>query len=239
MSIRRVWIPSPHFSSRAGATVRLIVLHTAEGAHTIESLGAFFQGNVEASSHVGADDKPGLLGEYVHRTDKAWAVVDFNPVSVNLELCGFASWSTDEWRNQHGQMLKNCAAWIAEEAAHYKIPIRALTATEAQDGGRGVCQHKDLGVRGGGHHDCGPGFPMSYVLQLARDAGKPPAAKPDTGEAHAHVICHLGRNAGIWEVHGIAGKDPHFGGPDNWEKAEIAVNRKTGKWRVKTAGRGT
>ena len=42
MSLRRVWMPSPNYSSRGGARVRLIVVHTAEGALTIEALGSFF-----------------------------------------------------------------------------------------------------------------------------------------------------------------------------------------------------
>src|SRR5215469_538032 len=129
--LTRVWIPSPNYSSRGGASVRLIVLHTAEGARTIESLGGYFQGNVSASSHTGADDKVNTVGEYVKRGNKAWTCAEFNPVAVQIELCAFASWSTDEW-HRHPNMLDNCAKWIAEEAAHYGIPITALSASEAQ-----------------------------------------------------------------------------------------------------------
>jgi hypothetical protein len=43
MSITRKWIPSPNYSSRGGAKVRLIVVHTAEGATNIEDLGNFFK----------------------------------------------------------------------------------------------------------------------------------------------------------------------------------------------------
>ena len=179
MSLNRVWLPSPNYSSRSGATVKLIVLHTAEGARTYQDLGAFFQNkSVEASSHVGIDDTPGTIGEYVKRDDKAWTCANYNGVSVNVELCGFADWSTDTWKNQHHQMLENCAQWIAEEAAHYGIPITALSPGEAQGGMRGVCQHKDLGAAGGGHHDCGPGFPMNYVLDLARGTAPKPEPEP-------------------------------------------------------------
>jgi hypothetical protein len=99
-------------------------------------------------------------------------------VAVSLELCGFASWSTAEWDN-HPNMLDNCAKWIAEEAAHFNIPIDRLTPASAQGGGHGVCQHVDLGQRGGGHHDCGAGFPMDRVLNMARggDAVEPPTKK--------------------------------------------------------------
>ena len=182
MSLNRVWIPSPNYSNRGGSGVRLIVLHTAEGALTIESLGSFFQGNVQASSHVGADDKPNTVGEYVKREYKAWTQSSYNSVSVSMELCAFSDWSLDEW-HRHPNMLENCALWIAEEAAHYDIPIEALTPSEAQGSGRGVCQHKDLGAAGGGHHDCGPNFPMQEVLTMAR--GRSPA--PPTPEDYVSI----------------------------------------------------
>jgi hypothetical protein len=189
MALERVWIPSPNYSSRGGAGVRLIVLHTAEGARTIESLGGFFQGNVGASSQVGADDKPNLIGEYVRRENKAWTQAEFNPVAVSIELCGFASWSHDEWVGNHSNMLANCAAWIAEEAKHFGIPIKRLTAGEAQGGAAGVCQHVDLGSRGGGHHDCGVGFPMDRVLEMARGGAAPtPPAAPAVVDDDAELV---------------------------------------------------
>lgn len=177
MSLKRVWIPSPNYSSRSGSGVRLIVLHTAEGARTIESLGGFFQGAVSASSHVGADDKANTVGEYVKRANKAWTQSNFNSVAVSIELCAFASWSTDEW-HRHPNMLENCALWIAEEAKYYGLPITRLNASQAQGSGRGVCQHVDLGAGGGGHHDCGSGFPMDYVLTMAHGGSAGP--KPET-----------------------------------------------------------
>jgi hypothetical protein len=180
-------MPSPNYSSRGGAGVRLIVLHTAEGARTIESLGSFFaNSNSQVSSQVGADDQLGKVGEYVSRSNKAWTQAEFNPVATSIELCGFASWTTGQWKNEHHNMLANCAAWIAEEAAHFAIPITRLSASGAQGSGRGVCQHVDLGSRGGGHHDCGTGFPMDYVLDMAR--GNVPAPRPPEEEIMA-VAC--------------------------------------------------
>jgi N-acetylmuramoyl-L-alanine amidase-like protein len=179
MALKRVWIPSPNYSSRGGATPRLIVLHTAEGARTIESLGGYFQGNVSASSHVGADDKVNTVGEYVKRENKAWTQSDYNSAAVSIELCAFAAWSLDEW-HRHPNMLANCAAWVAEEAAHYGIPITRLSASQAQGSGRGVCQHVDLGAGGGGHHDCGPEFPIDEVLNMARGgAGLSPSTEQE------------------------------------------------------------
>jgi hypothetical protein len=71
-------------------------------------------------------------------------------------------------------MLANLAAWIAEEAAYFGIPIVALTPDQAQDpAARGVCQHVDLGSMGGGHVDCGDAFPLDHVLEMAKGADMP------------------------------------------------------------------
>jgi hypothetical protein len=162
-------MPSPNYSSRGGAGVRLIVLHTAEGASTIEELGNFFASpSSGVSSHVGIDDKVGVVGEYVLRTGKAWTAGNANPVAVQAELCAFAKWSASEW-DRHGAMLETTARWIAEEAAAFGLPITRLSASQAQGSGRGVCQHDDLGAWGGGHWDCGTGFPMDEVLARARE----------------------------------------------------------------------
>ena len=109
--------------------MRLIVVHTAEGARTIESLGNFFGNTANGvSSHTGADDQLGKVGEYVTRGNKAWTQGNANPVAVALELCGFASWSASVWKNEHHNMLRNCADWIAEEAQRVRLPLTALTA---------------------------------------------------------------------------------------------------------------
>ena len=172
MALTRKAIPSPNYSSRGGAQVRLIVIHTAEGARTIEELGNFFASSSSGvSSHTGIDDKAGVIGEYVKRGNKAWTAASANPVAVQTELCAFAKWSLDEW-NRHPNMLQNCAQWIAEEAAAFDIPITRLSPSQAQGSGRGVCQHADLGSWGGGHWDCGSGFPMDRVLDMARGGGE-------------------------------------------------------------------
>src|SRR5438034_725683 len=107
------------------------------------------------------------LREDVWRSDKAWTASNANPVSVQAELCAFAEWDAAEWQ-RHPNMLDNCARWICEEAAAFKLPIVKLTASQAQGTGRGVCQHADLGSWGGGHWDCGPGFPINDVLEAAK-----------------------------------------------------------------------
>ena len=182
MAIKRVWLPSPCYSSRSSA-VRLVVVHNTEGIRDIYSLGNFFGNSTnKVSSHAGADNiNANLLGEYVKRGNSAWTQGDANGYCVALEQCApngaSANWSRDYWINSQNTLLRNSAAWIAEECKHYGIPIVALTSSQAQSGARGVCQHVNLGAAGGGHYDCGPGYPLDYVLKLA--TGSMPTLEDD------------------------------------------------------------
>jgi hypothetical protein len=184
VALKRTWIPSPNYSSRGGSSVRLIVLHTAEGARTYQDLGAFFANpSSGVSSHVGIDDTPGVIGEYVKRAHKAWTQGNANPVATAAELCAFHYWDSAEWQ-RHSHMLANTAAWVAEEAAYYNIPLVKLTPAQAQGSGRGVCQHVDLGAWGGGHVDCGHSFPIDQVIAMAKGetSTSPVQARPIGGE---------------------------------------------------------
>jgi hypothetical protein len=192
-----VWIGSPNYSSRGANGVRLVVLHTAEGARTYQELGNFFANPASGvSSHVGIDDTEGTIGEYVRPDLKAWTQGNANPVAVAAELCAFAEWSPAEW-DRHPAMLVNAAEWIAEECARFDIPVRRLTPAEAQGNGRGVCQHVDLGAWGGGHWDCGPGFPIDDVLAVA--SGKPAHAAPDKRKGR-EMIASTSTGNGYWIV---------------------------------------
>ena len=58
MALKRIWMPSPNYSSRSESGVRLIVLHTAEGARTYRESREFLSPHPVAgvSSQVGTDD---------------------------------------------------------------------------------------------------------------------------------------------------------------------------------------
>jgi len=181
---QRVWIPSPNYSSRAGSSVRLVVVHCTEGAQDIYSLGSFFaQSSAGVSSHVGTDNNSAsIVGEYVKRGNKAWTQGNANPVAVSCEMCtpsgASAGWSRSYWLNNRSVMIDATARWVAEECQYYGLPIVALTPGQAQGSGRGVCQHKDLGAWGGGHVDCGS-FPMDELIARAQVfAGQAPAPEP-------------------------------------------------------------
>ena len=172
MALRRDWIPSPNHSGRSGGGVRLIIIHTAEGALTYQSLGSYFSNpNADVSSHTGIDDTPGVIGEYVAAGHSAWTAGNVNGYAVQTELCAFASWDLATW-DRHPVMLENCAAWIAEEAARFSIPL-------VKSSTHGVCGHVDVSGQGG-HWDPGPAFPMDRVIAMA--AGGAPAPAPEEQE---------------------------------------------------------
>jgi hypothetical protein len=229
MSLRRVQILSPNYSSRGGAAVRLVVLHTAQGATTYDSLGAFFASpDSGVSSHVGIDDTPGTIGEYVYRPNKAWTAAGANPVAVQAELCAFAEWDPAEW-DRHPEMLANTAAWIAEECAHFDIPIVKLTPAQAQGSGRGVCQHADLGAWGGGHWDCGS-FPIDRVLEMARGGAPTPtppreedivAIATGLNSADALHVFVEAKDGSIWYTWQRKGETAWQGGKPGKSTAEL------------------
>jgi hypothetical protein len=161
-------ILSPFSSARGSAPVRLVVVHTAEGARTVESLGAWFQkATTQASSHAGIDDN--RIETFVDYRRAAWTVRSGNTISDNVELCGFAAWSRNEWLNNHPTMLRLTAQWIRERCLARGIPIRKLTPAEVAAGKAGVIGHVDWtqGMKDGSHTDPGPGFPWDHVIALA------------------------------------------------------------------------
>ena len=235
MALNRVWLPSPNYSSRGGAGVRLIVIHTAEGSKTYQSLGNYFASSSSGvSSHVGIDDTANTVGEYVKRGNKAWTASNANPVACQAELCAFAAWDSAEW-HRHPNMLENCAAWIAEEAAAFGIPITKLNASQAQGSGRGVCQHVDLGSWGGGHTDCGSAFPIDEVIAMAggqpAPAPGPSPTPPPAGKAPPFPLpsgYYYGPASGPTES--VSGQYPPYGGPNG------AAGLK--QWQQQMAARG-
>lgn len=206
MAMSEVWMPSPNYSSRGGSKITTVVLHTTEGAMKIRDLGAWFaQPSAQCSSHHGADNyERGVLGAYVYESNKAWTQANANPWCLSLEMCAYASWSRDTWLNSKGTLLHNAADWVAWMCGKYGIPIRALSNADAQNPNvKGVCQHVNLGSSGGGHSDCGSGFPMDQVLQWA--AGSKPGPSPAGGaEVASSTAFYNGQRhrACIWATDG-------------------------------------
>lgn len=178
-------IPVSKYSSRLGERVRLICLHSSEGARDVYSLAAFLnRPGINASYHGAVDDQ--RYEAYVNYSNAAWALRGGNQESDNLCLCAFAGWSRAEWL-RHPRMLELAAAWIAQRCIARKVPIRRLADPECAAAMRddrhpgGVIDHWTYtrATRDGTHWDVGNGFPWDTVMgraqQIARVAPPPPA----------------------------------------------------------------
>lgn len=155
-----------HYSSREGGRIHLLSLHTTEGEGTLEDLRNLFE-NEEASAHYGADGQ-GEIGQFVQDKYKAWSQCNYNPVCLSLEQIGFAAWSREYWMVKRQDQLKAAGVWLTYGHIQYGVPLRH---GEVSGGGivkDGVVEHRDLGLIGCGHSDCGDGYPFHYVLLLAR-----------------------------------------------------------------------
>lgn len=168
-------------SSRDGVRPRLIVLHTTtdpdgggpyfwnqRGLRDLKRLGAWFDNPRSAvSAHV-ANDAQGHDARYVRDRRKAWSVVAFNSVSLNIEQIGTDEYSKRKWLRQREPQLKNTARWIAHWHRRWGIPIYRARVAGSTVLRSGVATHAQLGSAGGGHHDPGPGYPIGHVLRQAR-----------------------------------------------------------------------
>lgn len=155
-------------SSRGGVRPSLIVLHTTEGSNRagledLRGLGSWFDNPAASASSTVANDAEGHNARYCRDEDKPWTQARYNAVSLSIEQIGFAS-----QRFWPDAQLRSTARWIAHWSKKHGIPIRRGAVSGGAVTRSGVVQHSELGALGGGHHDCGPNYPLARVLELAR-----------------------------------------------------------------------
>lgn len=159
---------SPNQSSRGGARIGLITLHSTQGSNVNGTAdlrgcaGFLCRPTVEASSHV-ITDADGHSARLVADDRKAWTQAAYNPYCLSIEQIGFAEathWARDE--------IRETARWIARWSKMHNIPIRVGAAAGGLVVRTGVVTHKQLGLLGGGHVDPGDAYPMDACLKLAR-----------------------------------------------------------------------
>src|ERR1044072_7695743 len=167
-------------SPRGSRPVRLLVLHTTQGAMTPASLGAYsYRPDIKASSHVGIDGKTTL--QFVSYARSAWTVRSGNAISDNAELCGYAHWTRAQWLNEHKATLDRAAAWLRARTKARGIPLRKLTPSDVAAGKSGVIGHWDwtLGAHDGTHTEPGSGVAWDYVITRAAARGASPEEDDD------------------------------------------------------------
>lgn len=156
-------------SSRLGAPIQAIALHSTEGG-TLDSVHDMFNvAQNESSSHAGVS-QAGVSERWVHDDRKAWTILQLNPVTLNLEMLGFAAQAKSAWKEVQ---LDEVARWIAFWSLKWDIPIRRGKVRSIAGfpviTKRGVITHAQLTRAGfGTHGDPGANFPINVVLRKAR-----------------------------------------------------------------------
>lgn len=168
-------------SSRNGATVRLVVIHTGEGILRALDMARFLDNNPGASAHATCDADT-TIAPMVPYDRAAWTLGSGNPISDNIELCAFAGFTREQWLSTgdvispKGTMVRNPRAilrrgaqWAAERCRARGIPIRKLTVEQVRADWAGICGHIDwnLAHNAGDHWDPGPGFPWDVFINDA------------------------------------------------------------------------
>jgi hypothetical protein len=159
-------IISPCQSSRGGVKPRLIVLHITvshnrPGSGDVKAIADYFGHlSTRASSHI-INDAEGHDCRCVPDEAKAWTQAAYNPQSLSIEQVEYADKPRARWLAENAKGLENTAQWVAYWSVKYDIPLRKSTSS-------GVCQHRDLGAAGGGHVDCGAGYPEDVVIEKAK-----------------------------------------------------------------------
>lgn len=178
--------PTRTGAKRATSPIRLLVVHTSEGAEldiSAEALAKFIAtprtATNLASYHYIADWNrviPIVPDDYV-----AYANAGANSDGLSICYPGRAGQSAAEWADpastaQHEQV----ARWLADKSAEYHIPLVKLDAARVLAGARGVCGHLDVSLAYGRstHTDPGPFFPWTQVIQQAERLLAPPIPAP-------------------------------------------------------------
>lgn len=166
---------TPNWSSRLGASIGFIVLHSTESSQAMRSIAdlsgvASWLCNpaARASCHVIVDGD-GHSARVCKDRLKAWHAGNANPGSLGIEMIGRAAQGRKAWRELEKE-LRETARWIALMSIVHNIPIQKAALTS---GGsiirKGVTTHAYVSEHGSGTDHWDPGeFPMAHVLWMAR-----------------------------------------------------------------------
>jgi hypothetical protein len=167
-----------HSESRDGAKVIWLAVHTTEGIMRAVDLRAW---TAWAGSSHASNDETGVLlsgaGDgFVDYSRAAWTLRAANPISDNLEQCGWARWTRAEWLARP-KLLDATARWLADRSKARGIPLVHLSLADIKARKPGVIGHADYtyATGDGTHTDPGPNYPWDVVIAKARAyAGQAP-----------------------------------------------------------------
>lgn len=167
-----------HGASRDMSAVKLIVVHSTEGA-TAKGAESWFANPIPISAGGPGSTQVVVGPDGCYRTlpDNVvpyGAGSPANNLGLHIELAGFAKWTRDEWLAQDST-LRLAAAQIAAWSASYGIPLEYIDASGLLAGKTGVTTHLQAtnAWHATTHVDPGPNFPMDVLLKYA--GGQAPA----------------------------------------------------------------
>lgn len=155
-----------------------IVLHDTESHDTvgIQDIAGIFnfwhtQKNPDGSlAKYGAHfvvDADGNVGEGGRPDRIQWHTGNLNTGSIGVEQIGFARFSRLVWKRRRRQQLYAVARLCAWAHGEYGIPLKVADNPQSP----GITTHALVGAAGidtSGHTDPGPGYPLGFVVTLAK-----------------------------------------------------------------------
>lgn len=162
-------IATTNYSSRNGAKVIWVAIHTTEGIMDARDLGFYWQRINNGSSHAGCDNSKTVT--YVDTKNASWTLLNGNSKSVNMEICGWARWTREEWLGPQRGRLVQAANWTRQMCDKFGIPKRYIGAAGVTRGEAGIIGHVDYtyGAKDGDHTDPGRGFPWDVFIQIVNE----------------------------------------------------------------------
>lgn len=167
------WIRARNYTDARRGTMDIVVIHSTEsgrGKGTARAVAGWFAGASapRASAHYVVGDDEVL--QCVLEEDVAWAAPGGNRTGIQIELCGRASQTADEWLR--GPMLGRAAALVAGICRRRGIPIVRLSPADLLAGRRGITGHVDVSraFRESSHVDPGVNFVWEDFLEMVRRA---------------------------------------------------------------------
>ncbi|MFA5387929.1 MAG: N-acetylmuramoyl-L-alanine amidase [Candidatus Paceibacterota bacterium] len=156
---------------RSLSKIRLIVLHDMENTDrddAAENTGSWFENRASGgSTHYGVDNDS--IQSYLADNVICWGAPHANLDGIHIEQMGKASWSTAEWLKNADGTLKRTAWLMRKLSKRLNVPLVLLSDSEVRAGKKGVVTHAQISrIYGGTHTDPGRGYPLSYVMKLAR-----------------------------------------------------------------------
>ena len=156
--------------TRPISAIKLIVLHSTEGGGSAANVARYFESpSSGGSAHLVIDDA--ACYRCLRNAEIPWGAPGANTQGFHIEQVGYAAWTQKQWL-AHEKMLDRVAYKIAYHAHLFKLPLVFVDAAGLKAGHKGITTHAEVSKawpnNAGNHHDPGTGYPMQYVIELAK-----------------------------------------------------------------------